>query len=55
MPFSSKKNYNVLKEQKKGSSISVPSGTYTKKPNSNFKNCPHSPPKSLTPSSTKIK
>ena len=55
MPFSSKKNYNVLKEQKKGSSISVPSGTYTKKPNSNFKNCPHRPPKSLTPSSTKIK
>ena len=52
MPFSSKKKYNVLKEQKKGSSISVPSGTYTKKPNSDFKNCPHRPPKSATPSSS---
>ena len=52
MPFSSKKKNNVLKEQKKGSSISGPSGTYTKKPNSSCKNCPHRPPKSLTPSSS---
>ena len=51
MPFS-KKKYNVLKEHKKGSSISAPSGTYTKKPNSNCKNCPHRPPKCLTPSSS---
>ena len=49
MPFSKKKN-NVSKEHKKVSSISPLSGTYTKKPNSNCKNCPHRPPKSLTPS-----
>ena len=36
MPFSSKK-YNVSKEHKKGSTISAPSGTYTKKPNPNCK------------------
>ena len=29
----SKKKYNVLKEQKEGSSISAPLGTYTKKIN----------------------
>ena len=53
MPFSNKK-YNVSKEHKKGSSISTPTGTYTKiKSNSNYcKNCPHRPPKSLTPSSS---
>ena len=31
MPISSKKKYNVLKEHKKGSSISGPLGAYTKK------------------------
>ena len=51
MPFS-KKKYNVLKERKQSSSISAPSGTYTKKPNLNCKNCPHRPPKTLTPSSS---
>ena len=51
MPFS-KKKYNVLKEHKKSSSISAPSGTYTKTPNLNFKNCPHRPPKILTPPSS---
>ena len=51
MPFSSKK-YNVSKEHKKGSTISAPSGTYTKKPNPNCKKCLHRPPKSLTPSSS---
>ena len=53
MPFSNKK-YNVSKEHKKGSSISAPTGTYTKiKSNSNYcKNCPHRPTKSLTPSSS---
>ena len=51
MPISNKK-YNVSKEHKKGSSISTPTGTYTKiKSNSNYcKNCLHTPPKSLTPS-----
>ena len=52
MPFSDKK-YNVSKEHKKGTSISTPTGTYTKiKSNSYCKNCPHRPPKSLTPSSS---
>ena len=51
MTFSNKKY--VSKEHKKGRSISTPTGTYTKiKSNSNYcKNCPHRPPKSLTPSS----
>ena len=48
----SKKKHNVSKEHKKGSSLSPPSGTYTQKPNSNCKNCPHRAPKSLTPSSS---
>ena len=51
MPFW-KKKYNVLKEHIKGSSISAPSGTYVKKPNSDCKNCPHRQPESLTPSSS---
>ena len=52
MPFSSsKKKYSVLKEHKKGSSISAPLGTYTKKTNSNCKNCPHG---SLTTSSSSL-
>ena len=45
------KKYSVLKEHKKGSSISAPLGTYTKRPNSNCKNCPHG---SLTPSSSSL-
>ena len=55
MPISNKK-YNVSKEHKKGSSISTPTGTYTKiKSNSNYcKNCLHTPPKSLTPSSSSL-
>ena len=52
MPFA-KKKYNVLKEHKKGSSISPPSGTYSKKPNPSCKDCPHRPPRSLTPSSSR--
>ena len=46
----SKKKHNVSKEHKKGSSLSPSSGTYTQKPNSNCKNCPHRALKSLTPS-----
>ena len=38
MPFSTKK-CNVLKQHKKGSTISPPSGTYTKKPNQSCKYC----------------
>ena len=45
------KKYSVLKEHKKGSSISAPLGTYTKRPNSNCKNCPHG---ILTPSSSSL-
>ena len=48
MPFN-KKSYNLLKSNKK-SSLSI--GSYTKKPNPNCKECPHQPPKSLTPSSS---
>ena len=52
MPFSTKK-CNVLKQHKKGSTISPPSGTYTKKPNQSCKYCPHRPAKSSTPSSSR--
>ena len=52
MPFLTKK-YNMLKQHKKGSNISPPSCTYTKKPNPLCKDCPHRPPKSLTPSSSR--
>ena len=49
MPFNKKKSYDLLKSNKKSS---LSSGTYTKKPNPNCKDCPHRPPKSLTPSSS---
>ena len=49
MPFNKKKSYNLLKPDKK---TSLSSGSYTKKPNLNCKDCPHRPPKSLTPSSS---
>ena len=52
MPFS-KKKYNILKEHKKGSSISPPSGMYSKKPNPSCKDCPHRPTKNLTPTSSR--
>ena len=49
MPFNKKKSYDLLKSNKKSS---LSSGSYTKKPNPNCKDCPHRPPKSLTPSSS---
>ena len=49
IPFNKKKSYDLLKSNKKSSSGS---GSYTEKPNSNCSNCPHRPPKSLTPSSS---
>ena len=53
MPFSTKK-CSVLKQHKKGSTISSPpSGTYTKKPNQSCKYWPHRPAKSSTPSSSR--
>ena len=52
IPFSTKKN-NGSKQHKRGSNISLSSGTYTKKTNPSCKDCPHRPPKSLTPSSSR--
>ena len=49
----SKKKHNVLKEHKKGSSISPPSGAYSKTPNPSSKDCPQRPPKSLAPNSSR--
>ena len=49
MPFNKKKSYDLLKSNKKSS---LSSESYTKKSNSNYRDCPHRPPKSLTPSSS---
>ena len=50
MPFNKKKSYDLLKSNKKSSLSS--GGLYTKKPNPNCKDCPHRPPKNLTPFSS---
>ena len=48
MPWK-KKSYSLLKSSTKNTG-SV--GTYKAKPNPNCSNCPHGPPRSLTPSSS---